>query len=328
MERTMGFNSTTGAVKALVMEFVEASEKAVERKDLVAYINKKMGYNDRLTDGVIAGAIKILINSGELVTVRRGCYEKGTGKTKASAFERIFGICERFGADLDRACTVNIMDLTEQEREIYPKFFNTLVSGKGSVEMMVEDLRVLLDSIKPIEAVENTEGLVDIPSKASDEEVAQVVEPVRNENVEPADEGVQEPEMVEKEPEGEKTVDAESADEEKVDGVESTVGDAVIETPATEEGAAETETVELEGAVEENVQPAVEEVAPIEESAVQAAEETGKETETALAVEEAAVTTEQADGSLTETTEQETEASTEEVTEGKKSSRRRNRKNH
>lgn len=115
MERTMGFNSTTGAVKALVMEFVEASDKPVERKELVAYINEKMGYNDRLTDGVIAGAIKILINNGELVTVRRGCYEKGSGKTKSSAFEKIYGICERFSVDLDRACTVNIMDLTDKK---------------------------------------------------------------------------------------------------------------------------------------------------------------------------------------------------------------------
>lgn len=321
MERTMGFNSTTGAVKALVMEFVEASDKPVERKELVAYINEKMGYNDRLTDGVIAGAIKILINNGELVTVRRGCYEKGSGKTKSSAFEKIYGICERFSVDLDRACTVNIMDLTDKERAVYPDFFNALVTGKGSVELMVGDLKALMDSIRDEAVAEDVEPITD-DEVAFEPEVEQVVEPVQEEMMESADEVGQEPEMVEAETPVEGEVDTEVPVEKEVESVEATAEEAVVETPATEEVEAvePVEISEAETVADETEQPVVEEVAPV-------TEETASE-EIPATEDETAVVENTEDG-LSDTVEPtaDTEAVVEEAADGKKNSRKRNRKN-
>lgn len=307
MERTMGFNSTTGAVKALVMEFVEASDKPVERKELVAYINEKMGYNDRLTDGVIAGAIKILINNGELVTVRRGCYEKGSGKTKSSAFEKIYGICERFSVDLDRACTVNIMDLTDKEREVYPKFFNTLVNGKCGVESMVEDLKVLMDGIRDEVVTEEVEPITD-DEVASEAEVEQVVESVQEEMTESVDEVGQESEMVEAEAPVENDVDSEVPVEKEVESVEATAEDAVVETPVAE--VVDGEAVEAEAVAAETEQPVVEEEAPTTEE---------------TAVEEIPATEDSLSDAVEPTSE--TEAVEEEAAEGKKNSRKRNRKN-
>ena len=253
MERTMGFNSTTAAVKALVMEFMATAEEPVERKELVNYINEKMGYNERLTDGVIAGAIKILINNGVLTTVKRGCYQKGTGKEKMSAFEKIFGICERFGNDLDRACTVNLMDLTNKEREIYPRFFEALVEGKGNVDLMVENLRVLIDSIKDDEATELIE----------DEQVA---EPIVDENVESVEGTAENQELVDNVSETENVVDAESVIEAEVEETQP-AEEAVVENPVTAETESLTEVVETVPAEEVTEAAPMEEADPVEEAA-------------------------------------------------------------
>ena len=77
MENTLGFRSTTEEVKHLIMMFMGTEEKEVERRVLVKHIKENLKDNPSLTDGVIAGAIKILVNSGELIVVHRGCYKKG-----------------------------------------------------------------------------------------------------------------------------------------------------------------------------------------------------------------------------------------------------------
>lgn len=112
MENTLGFNSTTGAVKHLIMTFMGTEEKEVERRVLVKHIKENLKDNPSLTDGVIAGAIKILVNSGELVVVHRGCYKKGIVKASLSPLEQICQVCIRFKNSLEKACTVNAMELS------------------------------------------------------------------------------------------------------------------------------------------------------------------------------------------------------------------------
>jgi hypothetical protein len=151
--------STTAVVKGLIREFMsDGAEK--ERKEIVSNINENMGQNDRLTDGVIAGAIKLMTANGELEVVSRGRYKKGTGKSEDTpVFEKIYQLCSRFETDLDKACTVNIMSLSDGERSVYNDFVDNLVYGKLLVSGMCGNLRSLLDSIAPVDAPVNVDDL-------------------------------------------------------------------------------------------------------------------------------------------------------------------------
>lgn len=154
MENTLGFSSTTGAVKHLIMTFMGPEEKEVERRVLVKHIKENLKDNPSLTDGVIAGAIKILVNSGELVVVHRGCYKKGIVKASLSPLEQICQVCIRFKNSLEKACTVNAMELSDKEKLIHEKFIGYLTDGYEHVHLMVDGLQGLLDGLSELEACE------------------------------------------------------------------------------------------------------------------------------------------------------------------------------
>ena len=154
MENTLGFRSTTEEVKHLIMMFMGTEEKEVERRVLVKHIKENLKDNPSLTDGVIAGAIKVLVNSGELIVVHRGCYKKGMVKVPLSPLEQICQVCIRFNNSLEKACTVNAMELSDKEKLIYEKFIGYLMDGYEHVHLMLDGLQGLLDGLSELEACE------------------------------------------------------------------------------------------------------------------------------------------------------------------------------
>ena len=154
MENTLGFRSTTEEVKHLIMMFMGTEEKEVERRVLVKHIKENLKDNPSLTDGVIAGAIKILVNSGELIVVHRGCYKKGMIKVPLSPLEQICQVCIRFNHSLEKACTINAMELSDKEKLIHEKFIGYLTDGYEHVHLMLDGLQGLLDGLAELEACE------------------------------------------------------------------------------------------------------------------------------------------------------------------------------
>ena len=154
MENTLGFRSTTEEVKHKIMMFMGTEEKEVERRVLVKHIKENLKDNPSLTDGVIAGAIKILVNSGELIVVHRGCYKKGMIKVPLSPLEQICQVCIRFNHSLEKACTINAMELSDKEKLIHEKFIGYLTDGYEHVHLMLDGLQGLLDGLAELEACE------------------------------------------------------------------------------------------------------------------------------------------------------------------------------
>ena len=154
MENTLGFRSTTEEVKHLIMMFMGTEEKEVERRVLVKHIKENLKDNPSLTDGVIAGAIKVLVNSGELIVVHRGCYKKGMVKVPLSPLEQICQVCIRFNNSLEKACTINAMELSDKEKLIHEKFIGYLTDGYEHVHLMLDGLQGLLDGLAELEACE------------------------------------------------------------------------------------------------------------------------------------------------------------------------------
>ena len=180
MERveSMVFTSKSAEVKHLVLEFVGDSEQPVSRNEIVKYVQSKV--SAEVTDGVVAGAIKMLTCAGEIIPVQRGVYVKGSGKRKATSFEKISNLCRRFQLDLERACTVNVLELTDHEREVYPDFIRNLCQlrddvrlGSACLNSLVEDVHLAERDMenKPVETVElNVPALVE--NAGQDEEKA------------------------------------------------------------------------------------------------------------------------------------------------------------
>lgn len=109
------FNSISEEGKALVMEFMATVKGDIERKEIVAYVKEHISNKETLTDGIMAGCIKMLTASGEIVVVNRARYKKGVKLESLSLREKVMALFNGFQKDLNKAVTVNVFELTEAD---------------------------------------------------------------------------------------------------------------------------------------------------------------------------------------------------------------------
>lgn len=147
------FTSKTAEVKSLIAAFMGQVQEEVERKDIVEYVQTHI--ENGVTDGVIAGAIKMMTADGEIYPVRRGCYVKGVGKAKSTTFEKIYNVCRRFQLDLDRACTFNMLELTDAEKSIYPQVQELSEQLRDEVRTSTYALEALVEMLRERELEPN-----------------------------------------------------------------------------------------------------------------------------------------------------------------------------
>lgn len=147
------FTSKTAEVKSLIAAFMGQVQEEAERKDIVEYVQTHI--ENGVTDGVIAGAIKMMTADGEIYPVRRGCYVKGVGKAKSTTFEKIYNVCRRFQLDLDRACTFNMLELTDAEKSIYPRVQELSEQLRDEVRTSTYALEALVEMLRERELEPN-----------------------------------------------------------------------------------------------------------------------------------------------------------------------------
>lgn len=147
------FTSKTAEVRSLIAAFMGQVQEEVERKDIVEYVQTHI--DNGVTDGVIAGAIKMMTADGEIYPVRRGCYVKGVGKAKSTTFEKIYNVCRRFQLDLDRACTFNMLELTDAEKSIYPRVQELSEQLRDEVRTSTYALEALVEMLRERELEPN-----------------------------------------------------------------------------------------------------------------------------------------------------------------------------
>ena len=140
------FTSKTAEVKSLIAAFMGQVQEEVERKDIVEYVQTHI--DNGVTDGVIAGAIKMMTADGEIYPVRHGCHVKGVGKAKSTTFEKIYNVCRRFQLDLDRACTFNMLELTDAEKSIYPQVQELSEQLRDEVRTSTYALEALVEMLR------------------------------------------------------------------------------------------------------------------------------------------------------------------------------------
>ena len=147
------FTSKTAEVRSLIAAFMGQVQEEAERKDIVEYVQTHI--ENGVTDGVIAGAIKMMTADGEIYPVRRGCYVKGVGKAKSTTFEKIYNVCRRFQLDLDRACTFNMLELTDAEKSIYPQVQELSEQLRDEVRTSTYALEALVEMLRERELEPN-----------------------------------------------------------------------------------------------------------------------------------------------------------------------------
>lgn len=115
------FNSISEEAKALVNEFMGTVKGECDRKDIVKYVKEHISNKDTLSDGVMAGCIKMLTATGELVVVSRARYRKGVKIDNLCLKERVIALFEAFQRDLQKACTVNLLGVSNEDMEFIQK---------------------------------------------------------------------------------------------------------------------------------------------------------------------------------------------------------------
>ena len=207
------FTSKTAEVRSLIAAFMGQVQEEAERKDIVEYVQTHI--DNGVTDGVIAGAIKMMTADGEIYPVRRGCYVKGVGKAKSTTFEKIYNVCRRFQLDLDRACTFNMLELTDAEKSIYPQVQELSEQLRDEVRTSTYALEALVEMLRERELEPN-------PTECEDAGVAegQVVLPEIGLPEPDEDRQLGEPENVDSESSGIEESPSEPTEEQPVMGDE------------------------------------------------------------------------------------------------------------
>ena len=141
-------NSKSAYVKAIILGYMQDKERA-NRRDIVEVIkNSEMGKD--ISDGVIAGGFKMLTLSGDIVPVDRGVYVKGSSldTSDGAVLARISRLGNKFYADLNKACTYNVLSLSSAEKEVYGEFNDCVDDLMACVKDRVSKLNELVSSVK------------------------------------------------------------------------------------------------------------------------------------------------------------------------------------
>lgn len=123
--------------KDIIRSFVEFG-KEYDRKELVAEIKEKAERKEEMTDGVVAGAIKMLTASNEIMVVARGKYRKGNPAGNQNMQEKVVALFQKFKGDLDKICMVNALNLKEEDFR-FISMLNEVSNNLESSIWMLED---------------------------------------------------------------------------------------------------------------------------------------------------------------------------------------------
>ncbi len=128
----MCMKSLSEIAKDVIRGYME-NGREYDRKELVAEIKEKAERKEEMTDGVIAGAIKMLTASGEMEVVTRGKYKKGIAGKDQNMQERVTALFHKFKTELDKMCMVNALQLKENDLQFISKLNEISNSLEASI---------------------------------------------------------------------------------------------------------------------------------------------------------------------------------------------------
>lgn len=158
--------------KEVIRGYME-NGKEYNRKELVAAIKERAERKDEMTEGVIAGVLKMLTASNEIMVVSRGRYKKGIPGKEQNMQEKVTLLFHRFKADLDRMCMVNALNLKEEDLKFIRRLneiSNNLEASIWELEDFGREKEASGAEKAPEVQVEEVEKKVEKPEKESEPE--------------------------------------------------------------------------------------------------------------------------------------------------------------
>lgn len=106
------------------------------RKDVVREIKEKIADKAELTDGIISGAIKVMIEHGEMECIEKGVYKLCLNGGNTELKQRGIRLLTKFQRDLGKLCLVNVLQLDEEDMEY--------IKGLQALNESIKNNRVLM----------------------------------------------------------------------------------------------------------------------------------------------------------------------------------------
>lgn len=114
MRTKAGKLSMTAQAMEIVRAFMGDGEEH-GRKDVVREIKEKIADKAELTDGIISGAIKVMIEHGEMECIEKGVYKLSLNGGNTELKQRGIRLLTKFQRDLGKLCMVNVLQLDEED---------------------------------------------------------------------------------------------------------------------------------------------------------------------------------------------------------------------
>ena len=138
MEAVLEFGSMSAEVKDIIRK-VMGDGKEHERKEMVTLIEREVKDKSRLTPGIIAGAFKMMCAHHEVEVLRRGIYRLGTPIGRVDIKQQVENILIRVQKELDKVCTVNALNLEDEDIEFLKKVKSISDSLEADIWNLIED---------------------------------------------------------------------------------------------------------------------------------------------------------------------------------------------
>ena len=126
--------SLNAEIKGIIKETLEVG--ICSRKEIIDVVKQRLHDRESLTHGKITGAIKTMKESGEIETVCRGFYQKGSSNNSTRIRNRIKSIMIQLLFDLKRACTVNLLQLDEFDKDLIMR-----------IQAIIDELEVKINAV-------------------------------------------------------------------------------------------------------------------------------------------------------------------------------------
>lgn len=139
-------------IKSLILNYMEKEDRAYTREELVSYVYSNLEDTSKLNGkyDYMSSVLYELTRYGKLVLIEKGIYKKGSRNLKVPSIEKIYTICNNFSTDIRRACKVELLIMTDEERKKYMELVTILNDELRHINEFMDDIDRILEKDEDI----------------------------------------------------------------------------------------------------------------------------------------------------------------------------------
>lgn len=119
MNELLNVDDLNKEIKNIIKECLD--ENTCSRKEIINTVNQKLHDGEGVTSSRVTGIISTMKENGEIEVVCKGIYRKGSSDNNIKIRNRLKSIMSKYKCDLNKACTVNLLQLDEFDKSLFVK---------------------------------------------------------------------------------------------------------------------------------------------------------------------------------------------------------------